>query len=142
MFGISSAEFAVILVIALLVVGPKQLPEVLRTFGRVYRKLNHFVRKASQVVDDIMYDADKIAENDKIYAGYIQRNEREIAAYRRDAELKIPAHFEYKNLPGLTNELVEKLTATRPENIADLSRIPGMTPAGIMVVMRKIKCGN
>ena len=83
-----------------------------------------------------------IEENDKFYAGYIQRNEREIAAYRRDAELKIPAKFEYKNLPGLTNELVEKLTAARPENIADLSRIPGMTPAGIMVVLRKIKCGN
>ena len=83
-----------------------------------------------------------IEKNDKFYAGYIQRNEREIAAYRRDAELKIPAKFEYKNLPGLTNELVEKLTATRPENIADLSRIPGMTPAGIMVVLRKIKCGN
>ena len=88
------------------------------------------------------YRADKIRENDKFYAGYIQRNEREIAAYRRDAELKIPAHFEYRGLPGLTNELVEKLTAVRPENIADLSRIPGMTPAGIMVVLRKIKCGN
>ena len=88
------------------------------------------------------YRADKIRENDKFYAGYIQRNEREIAAYRRDAELKIPAHFEYRGLPGLTNELVEKLTATRPENIADLSRIPGMTPAGIMVVLRKIKCGK
>lgn len=62
MFGISSAEFAVILMIALLVVGPKQLPEVLRTFGRLYRKLNRFLKKASQVVDDIMYDADKIAE--------------------------------------------------------------------------------
>ena len=88
------------------------------------------------------YRADKIRENDKFYAGYIQRNEREIAAYRRDAELKIPTHFEYLGLPGLTNELVEKLTATRPENIADLGRIPGMTPAGIMVVLRKIKCGN
>ena len=88
------------------------------------------------------YRADKICENDKFYAGYIQRNEREIAAYRRDAELKIPTHFEYRGLPGLTNELVEKLTATRPENIADLGRIPGMTPAGIMVVLRKIKCGN
>ena len=88
------------------------------------------------------YRADKIRENDKFYAGYIQRNEREIAAYRRDAELKIPTHFEYRGLPGLTNELVEKLTATRPENIADLGRIPGMTPAGIMVVLRKIKCGN
>lgn len=88
------------------------------------------------------YRCDKIRENDKFYAGYIQRNEREIAAYRRDAELKIPTHFEYRGLPGLTNELVEKLTATRPENIADLGRIPGMTPAGIMVVLRKIKCGN
>ena len=88
------------------------------------------------------YRGDKIRENDKFYAGYIQRNAREIAAYKRDAELKIPINFEYKNLPGLTNELVEKLTAARPENIADLSRIPGMTPAGIMVVLRKIKCGN
>ncbi|MDW3024848.1 MAG: tRNA uridine-5-carboxymethylaminomethyl(34) synthesis enzyme MnmG [Alphaproteobacteria bacterium] len=80
-----------------------------------------------------------IAENDKFYAGYIARNEREIAAYKRDAALKIPSDFVYSGLPGLTNELVEKLTATRPENIADLTRIPGMTPAGIMVVLRKIK---
>lgn len=86
--------------------------------------------------------ATEIAQNDKFYAGYIARNEREIAAYRRDIELKIPKSIDYANMPGLTNELVEKLTATRPENIAALSRIPGMTPAGIMVVMRKIKCGN
>lgn len=83
--------------------------------------------------------ADIIAENDKFYAGYIARNEREIAAYKRDADLKIPADFVYDGLPGLTNELIEKLNAVRPENIADLTRIPGMTPAGIMVVMRRIK---
>lgn len=81
----------------------------------------------------------EIKENDKFYAGYIERNAREIAAYKRDAELKIPAKFNYSGLPGLTNELIEKLNATRPENIADMSRIPGMTPAGIMVVLRKIK---
>ncbi len=85
---------------------------------------------------------DIIAENDTFYAGYIARNEREIAAYKRDADLKIPVDFVYDGLPGLTNELIEKLNATRPENIADLSRISGMTPAGIMVVLRKIKCGN
>ena len=85
---------------------------------------------------------DIIAQNDKFYAGYIARNEREIAAYKRDADLKIPSNFEYDNLPGLTNELIEKLNASRPENIADLSRISGMTPAGIMVVLRKIKGGN
>ncbi len=81
-----------------------------------------------------------IAENDKFYAGYIARNEREIAAYKRDSQLKIPRDFDYSGLPGLTNELIEKLSAKRPENIAAMSRIPGMTPAGIMVVLRKIKC--
>lgn len=81
-------------------------------------------------------------ENDKFYAGYIARNEREIENYKRDSELKIPKDFDYKSMPGLTNELIEKLTKTRPENIAALSRIPGMTPAGIIVVLRKIKCGN
>ena len=62
MFGISSAEFAVVFVIALLVVGPKQLPEVLRVLGCSYRKLNHFIKKSTQVIDDIMYDADRIAD--------------------------------------------------------------------------------
>ena len=81
----------------------------------------------------------EITDNDKFYAGYIDRNAREIAAYKRDAEIKIPTDFNYSSLPGLTNELIEKLNATRPENIADMSRIPGMTPAGIMVVLRKIK---
>ncbi len=81
-------------------------------------------------------------ENDKFYAGYISRNEREIANYKKDSELKIPHDFDYKSLPGLTNELIEKMTKTRPETIASLSRIPGMTPAGIMVVLRKLKCGK
>ena len=81
----------------------------------------------------------EICENDKMYAGYIARNEREMAAVGRDIEMKIPENMDYSALSGLTNELIEKLTRTRPENIAALSRIPGMTPAGIMVVLRKIK---
>ena len=82
--------------------------------------------------------ADEIKENDKMYAGYIERNAREMSAAQRDQEMKIPTNMNY-NLPGLTNELIEKLNKTRPENIAALSRIPGMTPAGVMVVLRKIK---
>ncbi len=82
----------------------------------------------------------QIDANDKFYAGYIARNEREMAAARRDSDLKIPRDFDYRDLPGLTNELIEKLCAARPENIGAMSRIPGMTPAGIMVVLRKIKC--
>ena len=84
----------------------------------------------------------EIDENDKMYAGYIARNEREIESVKRDINLKIPSNMDYTGMPGLTNELIEKLNKTRPENIAALSRIPGMTPAGIMVVLRKIKSGN
>ena len=81
----------------------------------------------------------EIDENDKMYAGYIARNEREIESVKRDINLKIPSNMDYTGMPGLTNELIEKLNKTSPENIAALSRIPGMTPAGIMVVLRKIK---
>lgn len=86
--------------------------------------------------------AGKIRENDAFYAGYIARNQREIASLQKDAQLKIPGDFDYATLPGLTNELIEKLTAVRPENMAALSRIPGITPAGIMVVLRKIRSGT
>jgi hypothetical protein len=79
------------------------------------------------------------AEIDKMYAGYIARNAKEIEIYRRDKNIKIPVGFDYEKLAGLTNELVEKLTRARPENMAALSKIPGMTPAGIMVVLQRLR---
>lgn len=110
-------------------------------------RLGKIARNAGLITDELYnkkYELHKntIEQNDKFYAGYISRNAREIESYKRDSELKIPHTFDYTNMPGLTNELIEKLTKTRPENIAALSRIPGMTPAGIMVVLRKIRCGN
>lgn len=90
---------------------------------------------------DIKYNKkiNLIKSNNLIYSGYIDRNKREIENYNKDKNIKIPENFKYNNIPGLTNELVEKLSFTRPETIADLSRIPGITPAGIMLVLRKIK---
>ncbi len=83
--------------------------------------------------------AQTAAENDKMYAGYIERQKREIERYTADKNVKIPAELNYFEMAGLTNELKEKLSRTRPENLAALSRIPGMTPAGIMVIARKVK---
>jgi tRNA uridine 5-carboxymethylaminomethyl modification enzyme len=77
--------------------------------------------------------------NDKLYAGYIERNLREMERYRKDRNIEIPRNFDYSALPGLTNELREKLTLARPENIAALSRIPGMTPAGVMAVLVRLR---
>ncbi len=82
--------------------------------------------------------AGKISENDKFYAGYIMRNNREIESYNRDKIIKIPADFDYDALPGLTNELREKMRRIRPANIAELQKIPGITPAGIMVILRAV----
>ncbi len=62
MFGISGSEFIVVLIVALIVVGPKQLPDVLRVCGRGYRGLRRFWRKWQNVVDDALYDADKLAD--------------------------------------------------------------------------------
>lgn len=67
MFGISPAEFAVIAVILLIAVGPKQLPDVLRMFGRAYKKLNLFVRNASQLIDDTLYDSERLADKAEKY---------------------------------------------------------------------------
>lgn len=108
--------------------------------GEISKKLNLISNDLYNKILSLREDT--AHENDNFYSGYIERNEREIANYKKDSELKIPNNFDYKSLSGLTNELVEKLTKTRPENIAALSRIPGMTPAGIIVIMRKIKSGN
>ncbi|MFQ6777744.1 MAG: FAD-dependent oxidoreductase, partial [Alphaproteobacteria bacterium] len=108
--------------------------------GDMAERLNLISHESAEILRKKNQDNAKY--NDEFYAGYIARNEREIASYKRDSELKIPQNMDYSKLPGLTNELIEKLSKTRPENIAVLSRIPGMTPAGIMVVMRKIKSGN
>lgn len=115
----------------------------LRADNAVFR-LGDIAEKLNMITHS---DIDKLREknreiakyNDDFYAGYIARNEREIESYKRDSALKIPQNMDYSKLPGLTNELIEKLSKTRPENIAQLSRIAGMTPAGIMIVLRKIK---
>ena len=65
MFGISGVEFSVILLVALIVVGPKQLPELLKSAGRLYRASNRFVLKYRRALDDALYDADEQAEKIK-----------------------------------------------------------------------------
>ncbi|MDR2269170.1 MAG: tRNA uridine-5-carboxymethylaminomethyl(34) synthesis enzyme MnmG [Rickettsiales bacterium] len=81
-------------------------------------------------------------ENDKLYAGYIAQQNAQIERIRRDKNIKIPAGLDFFALSGLTNELKQKLSRARPEDIAAASRIQGMTPAGIMVILRAARGGN
>ena len=68
---------------------------------------------------------------DALYAPYVQRQQREWDAVRRDSCVWIPAGFDYGRVPGLSNEMVERLGTARPETLDQASRIAGVTPAAL-----------
>lgn len=69
------------------------------------------------------------------YAGYIQRQEKEIAKTERHEKMGIPVHFDYKLVPGLSKEVQEKLMRFRPETLGQASRISGVTPAAVSLLL-------
>lgn len=68
---------------------------------------------------------------DALYAPYVARQEREWDAVRRDSRMWIPAELDYASVAGLSNEMVERLSAVRPETLDQASRVPGVTPAAL-----------
>jgi tRNA uridine 5-carboxymethylaminomethyl modification enzyme len=74
------------------------------------------------------------------YAGYIDRQQREAARQADEEGVQIPAGMSY-TLPGLSREMVEKLTFVRPVSLGQASRIPGVTPAAISIVRMHLRRG-
>jgi tRNA uridine 5-carboxymethylaminomethyl modification enzyme len=68
------------------------------------------------------------------YGGYIERQERDRERLRREESRRIPAGFDYATVGGLSREVTEKLSRTRPETLAEAGRIPGITPAALMIL--------
>jgi len=68
---------------------------------------------------------------DALYAPYVARQEREWEVVQRDSHVWIPNSLDYTAIPGLSNEMVERLTTARPETLDQASRIPGVTPAAL-----------
>lgn len=73
------------------------------------------------------------------YQGYIDRQSEEIERLKRQENTVIPADIDYSNMQGLSNELRQKLAAARPENLGRASRISGMTPAAISLLLIHVK---
>ncbi len=73
------------------------------------------------------------------YAGYIVRQQTEIDKALRYDHLRLPEEFDYTGVPGLSNEVSQKLKAQRPETLGQASRIPGMTPAAISLLLVYLK---
>jgi tRNA uridine 5-carboxymethylaminomethyl modification enzyme len=84
----------------------------------------------------------KIAEQleiDAKYDVYLSRQAADIAAYRRDESLELPEHLDYAVLPGLSNEVRQKLQSTRPRTVGQAGRIDGITPAALTLLLAHIK---
>lgn len=73
------------------------------------------------------------------YAGYIDRQQDEIARLRASEDTKLPVDIDYSGISGLSKEIQSKLGATRPETLGQASRIPGVTPAAISLLMIHLK---
>lgn len=73
------------------------------------------------------------------YAGYIDRQQDEIERLRRHENTPLPADIDYASVDGLSNEVRQKLQDTRPETLARASRIPGVTPAAVSLLLVYLK---
>jgi len=73
------------------------------------------------------------------YAGYLVRQQSEIDKALRYDHLRLPEQFDYTSVPGLSNEVSQKLSAQRPETLGQASRIPGMTPAAVSLLLVHLK---
>ncbi len=78
-------------------------------------------------------------EIDGRYAGYLGRQTSDIDAYRREEALDLPANLDYADIGSLSTELRQKLDKTRPATLAAAARIPGMTPAALVSLLRHVK---
>ena len=71
------------------------------------------------------------ARADALYAPYLDRQKREWEVVQRDSSVWIPANLDYGSIAGLSNEMVERLSSSRPETLDQASRVPGVTPAAL-----------
>jgi tRNA uridine 5-carboxymethylaminomethyl modification enzyme len=90
-----------------------------------------FAGLAPEVVEQIEIDAR--------YSGYLERQQRDIAAFRRDEALALPADLDYAAVGGLSHEVRGKLAQARPASLGAAARISGVTPAALVALLQHVK---
>ena len=78
-------------------------------------------------------------EIDALYSGYMARHDADIAAFRKDEALQLPENLDYSEIGSLSNEVRQKLETARPATLGAASRIPGVTPAAVVALLRHVK---
>ncbi|MED5490953.1 MAG: tRNA uridine-5-carboxymethylaminomethyl(34) synthesis enzyme MnmG [Pseudomonadota bacterium] len=91
---------------------------------------------------DVQADAAEQVEIQAKYAGYIERQQEEIDRLRQHEQTRLPDDLDYASLNGLSNEIRGKLADVRPETLGQASRIPGVTPAAVSLLLIHLKKRN
>ncbi|MGE5239540.1 MAG: tRNA uridine-5-carboxymethylaminomethyl(34) synthesis enzyme MnmG [Chloroflexota bacterium] len=95
----------------------------------------NFLRSFSPPPAGIPAEIELLAEISVKYEGYVRRQSEMAQKLRKFESRKIPSGFDYAPIPGLSREVVQKLSEVQPETIGQASRIPGLTPAAIAVLL-------
>jgi tRNA uridine 5-carboxymethylaminomethyl modification enzyme len=94
-----------------------------------------FIKKFSPSSEALTTEIESLVEISIKYEGYIQKQLEMAEKLKKLEYKKIPASFDYKAIPGLSKEIVEKLSEVQPETIGQASRIPGITPAAVSIIL-------
>jgi tRNA uridine 5-carboxymethylaminomethyl modification enzyme len=78
-------------------------------------------------------------EIDAQYAGYLDRQDDDILAFRRDEDMRLPADLDYQTVQGLSTECAQKLGRIRPATLGQAARIDGITPAALTLVLAHVR---
>jgi tRNA uridine 5-carboxymethylaminomethyl modification enzyme len=78
-------------------------------------------------------------EIEAAYAGYLDRQEADIVAFRRDEDMRLPPDLDYRSVGGLSNEAREKLQTTRPATLGQAARIEGLTPGAMTALLGHLR---
>lgn len=93
-------------------------------------------------VEDIAPEIVEQLQKESLYSAYQDRQQTQLEAVRRDENWTIPVDFDFSAVVGLSNELRQKLDRSRPETLAQASRIEGMTPAGLALIHLRLKAAS
>ena len=115
--------------------GEKPLGEWLRYDGVTPQVLTPWLAEVTAL--DLLL-AEEMAE-DAAYAPYLARQDAELRDLRASEALPLPADFPYGEVPGLSNEMVERLTKAAPGTLAAAGRVPGVTPAALSALLVHVR---
>jgi len=112
------------------------LADILKRPGVTFNMLEKINKNGKMCLSDAEIQEVEIEVK---YKGFIDRQLKEIENFKKIEHIKIPEGFEFKDTPGLSKEIVEKLSKIRPLNLGQASRISGVTPVAISILMVYLK---